>query len=128
MIKMFHKKYNFLVDVYHFYDDKTALIFNPYLASKQNGNGWEKTKINVLIPEEYYNEFSKDFVSKSQRNMIKKRLTLTSAVWTCTDGEDFTDCDAAIAHEKEIMGKEEMSGESDSDEIKGETVCYEYNA
>jgi len=127
MIKMFHKKYNFLVDVYHFYDDKTALIFNPYLASKQNGNGWEKTKINVLIPEEYYNEFSKDFVSKSQRNMIKKRLTLTSAVWTCTDGEDFTDCDAAIAHEKEIMEKEETSGESDSDEIKGETVCHEYN-
>lgn len=122
MVKMFHKKYNFLVDVYHFYEDYTALIFNPSLAGKQNGNGWERTKMGNLIPEEYYNEFSKNFVSKSQKNIIKKRLTLTSAVWTCTDGEDFTDCDAAIAHEKEIMEKEETSGESDGDEIKGETV------
>ena len=103
---MFFKKEESEVEVYHFFEDKTALIFSPSLAGKQNGNGWSKVKLSQLIPLEYFNKETNGFMSKTERNKIKDRLTLTKAVWTCSDGENFEDCDKAIAHEKETMEKE----------------------
>lgn len=105
-MQMFHKKENCLVEVYHFFENKTALIFSPNIAGKQNGCGWSYVAIKNLVPLEYYNEHKDNyFMSKSERNKIKERLVLTKAEWTCTDGMSFTSCDEAINHEVEI-GKE----------------------
>ena len=106
-MRMFYKKDSCLVEVYNFFEDKTALIFSPSTAGRQNGNGWEKVKIGQLIPEEYYNVYSDTFMSASTRTKIKRRLTLTQAKWACTDGVIFNDCDKAIAHERELMEKED---------------------
>lgn len=51
MERMFCKDANAIVAVYKF--DMTtnmALIYNPWLAEKQNGNGWKQVKISKLIP------------------------------------------------------------------------------
>lgn len=106
LIKMYSKTQNSIVDVYKINENGTAVIFSSNLAAKQNGNGWNIVKLKYLIPLEYYNEHSNGFISKTKRNQIKERLTLTSAVWTCTDGTSFTDCNKAIIYEQELMDKE----------------------
>lgn len=51
MEKMFCKDANAIVAVYKFdIPSGTALIYNPWLAEKQNGNGWKQVKISKLIP------------------------------------------------------------------------------
>jgi hypothetical protein len=105
-MKMFYKKDNCFVEVYNFFEDRTALIFSPSTAGRQNGNGWEKVKVGQLIPENYYDANSDAFISESTRTKIKKRLTLTRAEWTCTDGLIYNNCDEAIAHERVLMKKE----------------------
>ena len=100
---MYYKKDNCLVKVYHFFEDKTALIFSPSAAGRQNGNGWEKVKISQIIPLEYYDENKKGFMSKTERNKIKERLILSEAKWICSDGVTFNDCDKAITHERNLM-------------------------
>lgn len=102
-MKMFYKKDNCLVEVYKIFEDQTALIFSPSTAGRQNGNGWEKIKIKQLIPEEYYNTCNNSFISKNTRSEIKKRLILTQAIWTCTDGISFNNCNEAVEHEYAIM-------------------------
>lgn len=102
--ELFNKENNTVVQVYHFYEDGTVLTFSPWLAGKQNGNGWQKTKIKNLVPKEYMNLFMNGtFISKTKRNQIKARLRLTKAEWTCTDGVAFDSCDDAINHEAEIV-------------------------
>ena len=103
---MYFRKEGIEVEVYHFFENNTALIFSPSLAGKQNGNGWSKVKLGQLIPLEYFNKETNGFMSKTERNKIKSRLALTRALWTCSDGENFEDCDKAITHEKEVMEKE----------------------
>ena len=50
-IKMFCKVANVIVMVYAFdHINKLALIYNPWLADKRNGDGWNYVKINKLIP------------------------------------------------------------------------------
>jgi len=108
-MEMYFKKNNCIVEVYNFFEDRTALIFNPSIAGKQQGNGWDKVKVSTLIPieyTEYIDEHRKGFMSKTERNKIKERLVLTKAEWTCTDGTIFDNCNEAIIHEKEIMNKE----------------------
>lgn len=105
-MRMYFRKEGTEVEVYHFFEDNTVLIFSPDQASKQNGNGWRKVKFGQLIPLEYFNKETNGFMSKTERNKIKDKLTLTKALWTCSDGESFEDCDKAIAHEKEVMEKE----------------------
>lgn len=103
-MQMFYKNDKCIVEVYHFFENKTALIFSPHMASKQNGFGWVYAPMKNLIPLEYYNEHKDNcFISKSERNKIKERLALTKAEWTCTDGFSFNSCDEAINHEMEIM-------------------------
>lgn len=51
MEKMFCKDANAIVVVYKFdMESGMALIYNPWLAEKQNGNGWRQVKISKLIP------------------------------------------------------------------------------
>ena len=103
---MFYKKDNCLVEVYGIIaEEKTALIFSPSLAGRQNGNGWEKVKLNTLIPEEYYNPEVHQFMSKNERNKIKERLTLIGAKWETSDNIIYNDIEKAILHEKEIIEK-----------------------
>lgn len=103
-MQMFYKNDKCIVEVYHFFENKIALVFSPHLASKQNGFGWIYAPMRSLIPIEYYNEHKENyFMSKSEKNKIKERLTLTKAEWTCTDGLSFDSCDDAIKHEMEIM-------------------------
>lgn len=106
-MKMFYKKDNCLVEVYKIFEDKTVLIFSPSTAGRQNGNGWEKVKIGQLIPEDYYNTCNNSFISENTRSKIKKRLILTQAIWTCTDGISFNNCNEAIEHEYAIVNKNE---------------------
>lgn len=103
---MWYKNHSCIVTVYNFNIDGSVLIYSPSLAGKQNGNGWIKVKLKELIPLEYYNEHSNNFQSKTVANRMKARLTLTSAVWTCTDGTKFTDFKEAAAHEYELYNKE----------------------
>jgi len=103
-MQMFYKNDKCIVEVYHFFENKTALIFSPHMASKLNGFGWVYTPMKNLIPLEYYNEHKDNcFMSKSEKNKIKERLTLTKAEWTCTDGLSFNSCDEAIKHEMEVI-------------------------
>lgn len=105
-MKMYYRKDDTIVEVYKIFENQTALIFSPFIAAKQNGNGWQQIKIGQLIPMEYFDENKKGFTSKIERSKIKKRLTLTEAKWACTDGVVFNDCDKAITHEKELIEKE----------------------
>ena len=103
-MQMFYKNDKCIVEVYHFFENKTALIFSPPMASKLNGFGWVYTPMKNLIPLEYYNEHKDNcFMSKSEKNKIKERLTFTKAEWTCTDGLSFNSCDDAIKHEMEVI-------------------------
>lgn len=102
-MKMFYKKDNCLVEVYKIFENNTALIFSPFIADKQNGNGWQKIKMNQLIPEDYYNNNLNSIITGNEKSKIKKRLTLTQAEWTCTDGLIFNNYDEAIMHERELM-------------------------
>jgi len=104
-MKMYYRKNEIIVEVYHFFEDKTALIFSPEFAARR-GNGWEKVKLSQLIPLEYFDEHDKRFMSKTERNKIKERLTLTEATWTCSDEISFKDFDKAILHERELMEQE----------------------
>lgn len=104
-MRMFYRKDNAIVEVYKFFENKTALIFSPSIAGNQNGNGWQQVKVSQLIPIEYYDENKNGFMSNTERTKIKKRLTLTEAKWACTDGVIFNDCDKAIAHERELIDK-----------------------
>ena len=106
MLRMFYKKDNCFVDVYKIFDDKTVMIFSPFIADKQNGNGWNIVKIGQLIPEEYYNNNFNSIITGNERSKIKKRLTIIQAKWACTDGTIFNDCDKAIAYEHELIKKE----------------------
>lgn len=114
-MQMYYKKDNCLVEVYHFFESAhcaTALIFSPSMAGSC-GNGWMKVKLSQLVPKEYYDEHSQNFMSKTKKNKIKERLTLTHATWTCTDGIDFENCEEAIQHERELMETEKEAEEND---------------
>ena len=105
-MKMFYKKDNILVDVYSF-EEKSALVYNPSYAGRNNGYGWMRVSYKHLVPQEYWNpNNTPGFESKSDRNKIGHRLVLKSAVWECTDGKTFSDYDEAITHEKMIMSEE----------------------
>lgn len=113
-MKMYYRKNEIIVEVYHFFEDKTALIFSPDIAGRQNGNGWEKVKLSQLIPLEYFDEHDKRFMSKTERNKIKERLTLTEALWTCSDGIAFKDFDKAILYERELIEQEKGDNDAQS--------------
>ena len=103
-MQMFYKNGNRIVEVYKFFDNKTVLVYDPLLASRQNGNSWSVIPLKHLIPLEYYNEHKENFfLSKTEKNKIKERLTLTKAEWTCTDGVSFNSCEEAINHEMEVI-------------------------
>ena len=105
-LELFCKITHCNVKVYKLFDNKTALIFDPRQAGRCKGNGWQIVAMKNLIPLEYVTD--EMFMSKTEKNKIKERLTLTQATWTCTDGVDFDDCEKAIIHERDLMAAEEV--------------------
>jgi hypothetical protein len=106
MVEMYYKKDGCKVTVSSFFENGTALIFSPSLAGKSNGAGFIKVKVNQLVPVDYFEEHSKTFISKTERNKIKSRLTLVSALWECSDKMQYKSCDEAVEHERELIEKE----------------------
>ena len=104
-ITMYFKQKNCNVDVYQFFENRTALVYDPHQAAQSKGNGWQIVSTKNLIPLDYLTEDMK-FESKTTKNKIKKRLTLSQAIWTCTDGTDFENCNEAIAYERKLMEAE----------------------
>lgn len=114
-IKMYHKPTKRDVLVYALNAaEGTALIFDPWLASRQAGNGWQTVSIKKLIPYPDAN-FYKDSmnVSKTRYNKAKSNLTLLDAIFETTDHEQYryikddplfnTGIDDAVKHQLEIM-------------------------
>ena len=108
-ITMFDRTLRVDVDVYKFSsDNKTALCWNPALAAKQSGNGWIEMSRKRLIPYPYAEMFKMGIESKTELNKIKERLTLSDAIWTTTDGQQFShkDLNVAIRHQKRLLEEE----------------------
>ena len=114
-IDMFYVREKCVVGVYNFFQDGTALIYNPNLAGNRDkqkngelGKGWIKVKYNSLIPLEYCNLYGEHpgFMSPNEKNKIKRRLKITSAIWKCSNNKVFTDLDEAIAYEKTLIEEE----------------------
>lgn len=100
-VELFSKVSHCTVRVYSFFDNKTALVFDPNQAGRCNGNGWQTIALKKLIPLEYVTNDM--YMSKTTKNQIKERLVLSHAVWTCTDGTSFDNCEAAIDYERALM-------------------------
>lgn len=69
-------------------DKMVAVIFSPNIAAKNNGYGWCRVKIGSLMPLDCVDS-NGNFVSKTQKNKIKRMLKLDKAEWVCTDGTVF---------------------------------------
>lgn len=108
-MEMYYKKNDTFVEVYKFFENKTALIYSFSTAEKSNGNGWDIVKMGQLIPIEYYNKNKDKFLSAKERNELKKFLIYTDAVWTCSDGQSFNNFEDAIFHQRIIKKEEEIS-------------------
>ena len=106
-MKMYDKKSTNVVEAVDFYSDGTVLVYDPNLGARQNGNGWITIKRNRLIPVDYAEMFING-ISKTEKNKIKERLTLTNAWWIATDGRAFDNIDDAIKYEKKLMDDEKM--------------------
>lgn len=111
IITMWHKDYRCDVDVFKIYTEGSsifAVCFVPVLAGQQNGQGWLRVKMSKLIPYPHAETY-KTGMSKTEKNKIKSMLTLSYAVWTCTDGRSYTTVEEAIQHQRELVEKNEVS-------------------
>lgn len=65
-------------------------------------NMFETVDMKTLLPLDY--SFNNgDVASKSEKNKIKEKLTLSHAEWTCTDGTVFNNCNDAIEHQRKLL-------------------------
>ena len=110
--RMFYTKRHQFVKVYSI-QDKTALIFDPAVAAKNNGHGWITVSIGSLIPEEYADIRSKSgFISKAEEErQAEKRICLLEELnaWKCSDGTlyaRYAGKKYALNHEMLIIRKE----------------------
>lgn len=115
--RMFYIKRREFVQVYAIYD-KSALIFDPAVAAKNNGHGWITVNVNSLIPEEYADMNSKSgFISKSEeKRRAEARVILvsnTSNTWECSDGLFYTGKDSAVKHEILLIRQERQVSSCD---------------
>ena len=99
-IKMRIKKTGDGVEVYGFVNDK-AVCFDLGKYKCQN-QGMFLTNLKALVPYDAYVK-KETGIGKAS---AKARVKLMSAVWACTDGEQFTCHEDAIDHEVQIMLKE----------------------
>lgn len=109
-IEMRLKKSGNVVKVYDI-TNGVATIFNPEMYIKNN-NGWDQVALKRLVPMEY--PVNNDtYITQTTKNKAKKRMHLEDAVWKTSDGElwKHENIDDAIAHEIELMEKENNKGE-----------------
>lgn len=112
-MKMFFTNRKIFVEVVAVYSDRTAMIFDPYIASR-NGSAaaWSIVKLKHLIPAEYVDEKTGGFISKTEKNKLKERLTLHNTEWEATDGSLFTDVEDAISYEQHLVNREMIAENS----------------
>ena len=65
-------------------------------------NTFETVQMKNLVPLDYSFEDG-SVASKSEKNKIKEKLTLSHAEWTCTDGTVFNNCNDAIEHQRKLL-------------------------
>ena len=88
-MKMFYKKGQYFVEVYHFFEDNTALFY-------KREKGWERVDIIELVPEEYLslNHIHIDIKEKFEEKIYKSELG-----WATSDHFNFIKYDNALLHE-----------------------------
>lgn len=111
---MFYKDINQDVEVYNISFNGTspmALIYDPVMAGRQNGNGWKNVKMSRLIPYPHAEAY-KHGQTKTMREKAWKRLTLLEGEedkWVTSNGIawDMRDYEDAIACEISLIKKGE---------------------
>lgn len=106
-IKMWYKEGKCDVDVYEMNtNDKMCLIYNPQLAGKQCGSGWQLITRKSLIPYPYADIYKDPCMTKTKYNKAKSHLHLVEAVWEATDGIRFKheDIDLAVKYQMILDG------------------------
>lgn len=105
MTTMWDKQTARNVEVHQFFDDNTALVYDPYMASQQNGNGWQRRKLARLIPYPDADIFKLGIQSKTEYNKAKSKLKLLDAEWQTEDGLvfDHAHINDAVEHQLALM-------------------------
>ena len=65
-------------------------------------NTFETVQMKNLVPLDCSFEDG-SVASKSEKNKIKEKLTLSHAEWTCTDGTVFNNCNDAIEYQRKLL-------------------------
>lgn len=88
-MKMFYKKDQCFVEVYHFFENNTALFY-------KEEKGWGKENIIEFVPEEYLslNHIHMDIKEKFEEKLYENELG-----WVTSDGITFFEYDNALLHE-----------------------------
>lgn len=107
MEKMYDRKKNRMVEVFSIDAlRKIAVIYDPQIASKSPGNGWQEIPLKRLIPEEWVDITIGDFVSKTEKNDAKRRLALCDGLWKTEDNQVFVNLENAVSHQLKLMREE----------------------
>ncbi len=88
-MKMFYKKGQYFVEVYHFFEDNTALCFS-------NIKNWERIEIRDLIPEK---KLTLEHINIDIRKKFEEKLYKTELGWATSDHLNFIKYDNALFHE-----------------------------
>lgn len=107
MEKMYDRKKNRMVEVFSIDAlRKIAVIYDPQIASKSPGNGWQEIPLKRLIPDEWVDMEIGDFVSKTEKSNAKRLLTLCDGLWKTEDNQVFVCLDNAVSHQLKLMREE----------------------
>lgn len=118
-IEMYSKqnKTNVRVYSFHIVDNKPmALIFNPNMV-RPDVSPWSYVKISSIVPLEFADMVKNGISnSKTQRNKAKERMKIWEATWQTSDGVlwKHENIEKAIAHELELMDKENNKGDEEN--------------
>ena len=81
MENMYDRKKHRMVQVFSIDAARNvAVTYDPQIASKCPGNGWQEIPLKRLIPEEWVDITIGDFVSKTEKSDAKHRLALCDKV------------------------------------------------
>lgn len=104
---MYHRKNGKRYEVYQYVIDNghvCGICYDTEQAGRQCGQGWSAVRLKDLIPEAHANKITGQFMSTTERNKIKNQLTMTDAIWKCTDGllYDHAHLEDAIEHQRQL--------------------------
>lgn len=88
-MKMFYKKGQYFVEVYHFFEDNTALFY-------KREKGWKRVDIIELIPEEY---LSLNHIPIDIREKFEEKIYKSELGWATSNHIHFSNYDNALLYE-----------------------------